>query len=322
MLLLFSNYIGEVGHWVMQHLSHSTGTKWNLKRNWYLYAMLVPAFVILGIFAYYPMYGIIIAFQNYQPVHGFTGSPFVGLQWFKYLLDMPDFSKIIYNTVFIAVMKIIAGLLSSIVFALLLNEIRNSFYRKASQTLVYLPNFLSWVIVGGIFIDLLSEGGIVNQFIGIFGIPKISFLGSNDWFRSTMILTDTWKGFGSGAILYLAALTGIDPQLYESSELDGANRFQRVLYITLPGIMPTAILLATLSLGNVLNAGFEQILIMYNPVVYETGDIIDTFVYRTGLLSAQFSLATAVGLSKSVVSFGLIIVSYKLAYRFANYRIF
>lgn len=305
-----------------QNSLYSQKIKWNFRKNWYLYTMLIPAFAILAIYSYYPLYGIIIAFQDYQPIHGFTGSPFVGLQWFRYLLDMPDYGKIIYNTVFIAVMKIFAGLSCSIVFALLLNEIRHSFYKKGAQTLVYLPNFLSWVIVGGIFIDLLSDKGIMNQLIGIFGIHSISFLGSNHWFRTTMIITETWKGFGSGAILYLAALSGINPQLYESSELDGANRFQKVLYVTLPGIMPTIVLLTTLSLGNVLNAGFEQIMIMYNPVVYETGDIIDTFVYRTGLLSAQFSLATAVGLAKSVVSFCLIVISYKLAYKFANYRIF
>ena len=312
----------EVRYSKMRHSPFSTQTKWNLKKNWYLYMMLVPTFTILAIYAYYPMYGIIIAFQDYQPTYGFTGSPFVGFKWFRYLLDMPDFSKIINNTIIIAVMKISAGLVASITFALLLNEVRSKVYKKVSQTLVYLPHFLSWVIVGSIFIDLFSLDGIVNKLLDVFGNDSISFLGSNQWFRTVMVITDTWKGFGNGAILYLAALAGIDPQLYEAASLDGANRFQHVLYITLPGILQTIILVATLNLGNILNAGFEQIMIMYNPVVYETGDIIDTFVYRTGLMSAQFSLATAVGLSKSVVGFFLILLSYKLASRFANYRIF
>jgi putative aldouronate transport system permease protein len=297
-------------------------SKWNYKANWQLYVMLVPAIIILGIFSYYPMYGVIIAFQDYNPTQGFLGSPFVGLKWFKFLFDMPDFKNIISNTLFIAVGKIFVGTCTSIFFALLLNEVSSKKFKKITQTIIYLPYFLSWVIVGNIFKDLLSTSGVVNDFLGKLGIEEIQFLGSNKWFRPMLILIDTWKSYGWGAILFIAAITNIDPQIYESAVIDGANRFQQARYITLPGIRPTIILVATLSLGSVLNAGFEQVLIMYNPVVYETGDIIDTFVYRTGLISAQFSLATAVGLFKSLVGFILIVTSHKLAYKFANYRIF
>lgn len=297
-------------------------TKWHLKQNWPLYLMLVPAGVLLILFSYYPMYGVSIAFQDYQPVHGFSGSPFVGLKWFNYVFEMPDFKEIITNTLVMAIGKIVIGTIVSIIFALLLNEIKNHRYKKTVQTIVYLPYFLSWVIIGGIFVDLLSANGLINQLLNLFGHESIMFLGDNRYFRGTMILTDVWKGFGYGAIIYLAAMTGIDPQLYESARMDGANRFKQALHITLPGILPTIILLATLSIGNILNAGFDQILIMYNEVVYETGDIIDTFVYRVGLESAQFSLSTAVGLFKSVVSFIMIGISYTLAYKYADYRIF
>ncbi len=296
--------------------------RWSYKDNWQLYIMLVPAIIVLGIFSYYPMYGVIIAFQDYNPTQGFWGSPFVGLKWFEFLFNMPDFKNIISNTLLIAVGKIIVGTCTSIFFALLLNEVANKRFKKITQTIIYLPYFLSWVIVGNIFKDLLSVSGVINSVLGKLGIEEIQFLGSNKWFRPMLILIDTWKSYGWGAILFIAAITNIDPQVYESALIDGANRFQQARYITLPGIAPTVILVATLSLGSVLNAGFEQVLIMYNPVVYETGDIIDTFVYRTGLISAQFSLATAVGLFKSLVGFVLIVTSHKLANKFANYTIF
>lgn len=298
-------------------------TKFNLKQNWPLYLMVLPALVAVGIFNYAPMYGVIMAFQNYNPALGFTGSPFVGLRWFRFFIfDMPDSFNIIRNTLIIAIGKIIFGQLASIIFALLLNEVRRRLFTRVVQTIVYLPFFLSWVIIGGIFIDLLSMDGFINQIISALGGDPIFFLGSNIWFRPTMIATDVWRNFGWGAILYLAALTAINPEFYESAAIDGAKRLQRMWYITLPGIMPTIILLATLSLGSILNAGFEQILVMYNPAVYETGDILDTFVYRAGLLDANFSLAAAVGLFRGVVSSVLIVISYWMADRFAGYRIF
>lgn len=186
-----------------------------------------------------------------------------------------------------------------------------------------MPHFLSWVILGGILLDLLSvDGGLVNQFLGVFNIQPIFFLGDSDWFRVTVIVSDVWKDFGFSAIIFLAALAGINPSLYEAAIVDGANRLQQVLYITLPGLLPITIVVATLALGNILNAGFDQIFNLYNPLVYDKGDIIDTYVYRQGILGQNFSYATAVGVFKSVIAFILIVTGYRLAYKYANYRIF
>jgi len=299
-----------------------TKTRWNLRMTWPLYLMIAPAVLLIFIFNYIPMYGMVISFQNYQPSKGFIGSPFVGLDWFKYLFGMRDFPQIIQNTFSIAIMKIIFGQLAPIIFALLLNEVGSIYFKRTCQTLVYLPHFLSWVIVGTIFVDILSTRGIFNQFLGLFGVRPIFFLGTSRFFQQTIVAVDVWKGFGWNSIIYLAALAGINMDLYEAAKIDGANRPQMVWYITIPGILPTIMLLSTLALGNVLNAGFEQILMMYNPAVYKTGDILDTFVYRSGLLEAQFSLAAAVGMMKSVCGCIMVVFSYWLVAKFSNYRVF
>ncbi len=209
-----------------------------------------------------------------------------------------------------------------LIFAILLNELAVKKLIRPIQTLVYLPYFLSWVILANIILTIFGYNGPVNNLLQIFGIDPVLFFGKADMFRPLVIGTDIWKGFGYNAVIYLAALTGIDPALHEAAAIDGAGRFKRLLHITLPGISSTIILLAILSLGNVLNAGFDQIFNLYNPLVYSTGDIIDTWVYRAGLVDLQFSLATAVGLLKSVVSFILITVSYFMADRFTGYKIF
>lgn len=285
--------------------------------------MLLPSLAILAVYSYWPMAGIVMAFEKFIPTKGIFGSPWVGWKNFEFIFDMPDTKSVIINTLVIASMKVVAGLIVPIVVSLLLNEVRKNVFKKTFQTLVYLPHFLSWVILGGILIDLLSpSNGMVNQILGMFGIKPIFFLGDNSWFRFVLVSSDVWKEFGFSTIVYLAALTGINPSLYEAAEIDGANRWQQTLYVTLPGIMPIAILMVTLSIGNILNAGFDQIFNLYSPPVYESGDIIDTLVYRLGILKAQYGLATAVGLFKSTVSLFLISISYYLAYRFANYRIF
>lgn len=251
------------------------------------------------------------------------GSEWTGLSNLEYVLEMPNTYRIIWNTVYIATMKIIMGNIVPIIIALLLNEIRKTIVKRSIQTLIYFPYFLSWVILAGILIDVLSlQHGIVNQVLGWFGIEPIYFLGDNRWFPITLVLTDTWKEFGFNTIVYLAALTSINPSLYEAAIIDGANRWKQTLYITLPGMIPIVVLMATLSLGNVLNAGFDQVFNLYSPQVYESGDILDTLIYRIGVSDAQYGPATAIGLLKSFVSFLLISVSYWLAYRFANYRIF
>lgn len=269
------------------------------------------------------MVGISIAFQNFMPARGFFGSQWVGWANFEYIFMLPDFKRALWNTVYIAVMKIILGQVAPIVTALLLNEMRNYFVKRSVQTIIYLPHFLSWVLLGGILLDLLSPShGIVNQILGVFGVEPIFFLGNNDWFPYTIVITDTWKEFGFGTIVYLAALSSVNPALYEAAVIDGANRWRQTWHITLPGMRAVIVLLATLALGQVLNAGFDQIFNLYSPIVYESGDIIDTLVYRLGLVNYQYSVATAVGLFKSVISLVLISTSYYLAYRLANYRIF
>ncbi|KZS48846.1 protein lplB [Paenibacillus glucanolyticus] len=284
--------------------------------------MLLPGILLLIFFSIVPMLGITIAFQNFKPGLGFWRSEWVGLDNFRYLFELPDSRTVFFNTIYIAILKIAANLIVPIIFALLLNEVRSVLLKRSVQTIVYLPHFLSWVILAGIISDMLSTDGLVNQIIGRFGGEPIMFLGSNSWFPGIVVGSDVWKEFGFGTIVYLAALTGINPALYEAAAIDGASRLQKLRYITLPSLKPTIILLATLSLGNVLNAGFDQIFNLYNPLVYDSGDIIDTYVYRAGLLQVQYGLATAVGLLKSVISFVLIVISYMLASKFANYRIF
>jgi putative aldouronate transport system permease protein len=288
-----------------------------------LHFMLLPAVVTVIIFNYIPMLGVVMAFQKFVPVKGFFRSKWVGLDNFNYLLHLPNIFGIVWNTVFIAVMKIIAGLVVPIIFALLLNEVRKDFFKRTIQTVVYFPHFLSWIILGGITIDILSpSSGIANQLLGVFGIEPVYFLGNEKWFPFTLVITDTWRNFGYGTIVYLAALTSIDPALYEASVMDGANRWKQTLHVTIPGILPIVTLMTVLSLGSILNAGFEQVFALYSPQVYKTGDIIDTFVYRIGLQEAQYSVATAVGLFKSVISFVLIVTSNKLANKYAGYRVF
>ena len=286
------------------------------------YLMLLPGYVWLIMFSIVPMFGALIAFQDYQPVRGVFGSEWIGLENFEYMFSLNDSKIIFFNTIFIALMKMVAHLIVPVIFALMLNELRAAIFKRWVQTLVYLPHFLSWVILSGIIMDVFSFTGPVNNLLSIFHIDPILFMGKPELFPYLVVGSDVWKEFGFNTIIYLAALTGINPSLYEAAALDGANRWHRLRHITIPGIAPTALLLLILSLGNVLNAGFDQIFNLYNPLVYSTGDIIDTWVYREGLLKLQYGLATAVGLLKSVVGFILITLSYYLANRFTNYRIF
>lgn len=294
-----------------------------IRKYWPLHLMILPGFLLVLVYSYGPMAGLIIAFKKFMPSKGIWGSPWIGMDNFNFVLSLPDTSQIIRNTIIIAVMKMAAGLIVPIIVALLLNEVRKAAFKRTVQTLIYLPHFLSWIILGGILIDILSPSqGIVNKLLGLFGVDPIFFLGDNRWFRFTLVFSDVWKEFGFSTIVYLAALTSINPVLYEAAEIDGANRWRQTWHVTLPGMLPIIILLGTLSLGSVLNAGFEQVFNLYSTPVYETGDIIDTYVYRIGIQKAQYGIATAIGLFKSVVSLAFISLSYFLAYRFANYRIF
>jgi putative aldouronate transport system permease protein len=290
------------------------------------YIMAAPGMIWLFLFSIVPMVGIIIAFQDYVPksnlFDAIRSSPFIGLENFDYLFSMRESRRVITNTLIISGWKIVLNLLVPLLFALLLNEVRSRRAKKLVQTVVYLPHFLSWVILASIVLSIFGYDGVVNKMTGVFGKEPIVWMGEPGIFRQLVVGTDVWKEFGYNAVIFLAALTGINPTLYEAASIDGANRLQSVWHVTLPGLTTTIVLLLVLSLGNVLNAGFDQVFNMYNPMVYSTGDILDTWVYRIGLTKLQFSLGTTAGLFKSVISFVLISVSYLLAYKFADYTIF
>ena len=284
--------------------------------------MLLPALVWLVTVSLVPMGGIVMAFQDFIPSLGIWRSDWVGLENFEYMFDLSDTWRILVNTFVIAFGKIVFHILVPLIFALMLNEIRSSAARKALQTIAYLPHFISWVILAGIMRDIFSRTGPVNQFFALFGAEPVIFWGKEDLFRGLIIGTDVWKEFGFNAVIYLAALTGIDMNLYEAAAIDGAGRWKRLIHVTLPGISSTVVLMMVLSMGNILNAGFDQVYNLYSPLVYATGDIIDTWVYRVGITDLQFSLATAVGMLKSLVGFIMLSASYAIAYKVSDYRIF
>ena len=294
------------------------------KKNWQFHLMLLPGLILVLIFSYVPMAGIVIAFQRFVPAKGLFGNQqFVGLGNFRYMLTMPNIFPVLRNTVVIACGKIAFGMLIPITVSLLLNEVRSKAFKRSVQTMIYFPYFLSWVVFAGILIDILSQkNGIFNDFIQLLGFQRRFFLGDSTLFQGTMIVTDVWKTFGFGTVIYLATITGIDPTYYEAAAIDGAGRWKQTLHITLPCMRMIIVLLLVLNLGDVLNAGFDQIFNLYSPAVYSTGDIIDTLVYRIGLLDFQYGPATAVGLFKSAVSLVLISVSYYTAWKLFDYRIF
>lgn len=293
-----------------------------LKKEYLLHIMLLPGVIVTLIYAYGPMAGLVMAFQQFEPLSGFFHSKFVGFDNFKYVFNMPDFKQVLWNTVLIAVIKMVLFLLVPLILALLLNEVTKRWFSRFIQSAVFLPFFLSWTVLGGVIIELFSLSGPVNGLLAATGLKPIMFMLDNEWFRGIVIGSDVWKGMGYNMIVMLAAITGINATLYEAAEVDGAGRWKQMIHITLPGMAPILILLGVLSLGGILNAGFEQILIMYNPTVYEGADIIDTFVYRLGMFSQQFGPAAAVGLFKSVISLVLVSVTYYAAYKYNNYRIF
>lgn len=292
-----------------------------LWKNRVLYIMLLPLVAWYIIFKYIPMYGAIIAFKDYNILSGIGGSDWAH-PWYKYFdnfFSSPYFSRLFSNTLLISCYKLIFGTVPSILLAILLNESRSVFLKRWIQTLSYMPHFLSWVIVYGIAIAFLSEtNGLVNRWIGDLGYEVIPFLNASEWFRSILVGTDIWKDLGWGAIIYIAAIAGIDPSLYEAAMMDGAGRLRRIWSITLPGISNVIMLLLILKLGYILDAGFDQIFIFYNIRVYAVGDIIDTWVYRTGLEQLNFSVAAAVGLFKSVIGMALVLSANQLAKRWGG----
>ena len=293
-----------------------------LRREGALHGMILLPILFVIIYRYVPMTGIVLAFKTYSARLGIWGSPWVGFENFRILFTMPGFLNALRNTVIISIAKIIMGIIVPVIFSLMLNEITATRLKKMIQTIVYLPHFISWIIMAGIIIRMLSQNGIMNQLFNAFGMNPVIFLADRRMFPFIMVITDVWKEFGYGSIVYLAAIAGIDPNLYEAAAIDGAGRWKQTLHVTLPGMIPTIILMTALALGRVLDAGFEQIFNLYSPVVYQTGDILDTFIYRLAFNNSLFSISTAASLIKSVIGCIMVIFSYRLAYKLSGYQIF
>lgn len=294
----------------------------NFRGQWPYLLMCLPGLVWLVMFQLAPMGGIVMAFQNFIPRKGFLGSKFVGLEHFEYLFSLSEVWRVTGNTLVIACAKLVLLLIVPLCFALMINRVRNVAFKKTVQTITYLPHFISWVILANILSNMFAYDGIVNQVIVFFGGEASVLMGDAGFFRGLLILSDVWKEFGFSSIIFLAALAGISPQLYEAAAIDGANALDQLIHITLPGISSTIVLVGVLSLGNVLNAGFDQVYNMYNSLVMSSSDILDTWVYRMGMINMDFSLSTAVGLLKSLVSMVLVTLSYVMAYKFSDYMIF
>ncbi|MDR6550178.1 ABC transporter permease subunit [Paenibacillus qinlingensis] len=294
-----------------------------LLKYWDLYLMVLPALVFLLVFKYGPMYGVLIAFKDYNIIQGVFASKWVGLQYFRELFMFDEFPQVVRNTLIISLMKLGIGFPAPILLALLLNELRLDKFKRWVQTFTYLPHFISWVVIGGIAVDVLSpSSGIVNKAIQALGGEPIFFLSSEGLFRWILVYSDVWKEAGWGAIIYLAALLGINDELFQAATVDGAGRLRQIWHISLPSIRSTIIILLLLRIGHLLDAGFEQVLVMYNPTVYEVGDIIDTYVFRVGLGTMQFGLSTAAGLFKSVIGCILLVIANTLARRMGEEGIY
>jgi len=286
-------------------------------KEWDLYLLLVPGVLFILLFKYTPMYGITIAFKDFNIFTGFADSPWVGWKHFERLFTSPDFARVFQNTVIISLLKILILFPLPIIVALMLNEMKNMIIKRSVQTVIYLPHFLSWVIVSGLFIDLLStNGGLVNKLLISLNLEPVAFFLDNSVFRSVLVTSAGWKETGWSTIVYLAAFSMVDPTLYEAAKIDGAGKWKQLWHITLPGIAPIIILMFILRLGNILEAGTEQILVMYNPVVYKVSDVIGTYVYRQGLGNQDYSFTTAVGLFEAVISFTLVIVGNALSKKY------
>ncbi len=287
-----------------------------------LYLLFLIPLIQLIIFRYIPIYGLIIAFKDYRYNLGFWRSPWNNFEHFKILFESPFFGRIIRNTIIISLMRIGFGFPAPIILAILINEVRSTAFKRTVQSISYLPHFMSWVVLSGIIIELLSpQRGPVGYIYSLLGKPAPNLLINPQFFRPMLIVTGIWQGVGWGTIVYLAALSGIDPELYEAAAVDGANRFQMALRITLPSLVPVMTVLFILRLGQILNAGFDQIFNLYNPLVYDVADILDTAVYRIGIFNRKYDFATAMSLFKSAIGVSMIVVTNSIIKRFSDYGV-
>lgn len=298
----------------------SKHSRWKkIRKHWQLYLLVVIPLFFLITFKYVPMAGIVIAFKDFSVVKGIAGSDWVGLKYFKDFFESPNFSLLLKNTLGLSVYGLIVGFICPIILALALNEVQHARFKKFVQTITYAPYFISTVIMVSIIILFLSPNtGIVNHILGLFGIEPINFLGNPSYFESIYVWSDVWQNTGYATIIYLAALAGVDTQLYEAAKVDGANRFQKIWNVDLPGIFPIIIVLLILNVGSIMSLGFEKIYLLQNPLNTNSSEVISTYVYKVGLLGANFSFASAVGLFNSIVNFILIFTANKISKRFSS----
>ncbi|MCU6710337.1 ABC transporter permease subunit [Paenibacillus sp. J5C_2022] len=289
-----------------------------LSRYKYLYAMLVPVVAYYALFHYAPMYGAIIAFQDFRPLKGIGGSEWVGLAHFIDFFTGPYAWRLIRNTFMINLYELLFSFPAPIILALLLNEIRQNLFKRSIQTITYMPHFISIVVMAGIVLDFASSDGVINRIIEMLGGEKTSFMTRPEWFYPVYIISGIWQHVGWGSIIYLAALAGIDPTLYEAGVVDGAGRWRQFLHITLPGIAPTIIIMFILQIGSMMSIGFEKVLLLYNPSIYETADVIATYVYRKGLLELNYSFSAAVGIFNSIINFALLVFANRMSRKYSE----
>ncbi|MBQ8526677.1 MAG: sugar ABC transporter permease [Clostridia bacterium] len=301
-------------------LMHTLGKEW--QRNKYLYILSIPIIVYFIMFKYVPMFGLTIAFKDYNIVKGLFASEWVGLKYFKEFFTGIYFSRTLLNTLIISAMNIVIGFPVPIIFALMLNEITNNKFKKVVQTASYLPHFISMVVICGMITDFFSTDGLISVLISKFGGENMTYIGEKDYFRAILVGTDVWQGFGWGSIIYLSALSGIDEQLYEAAAIDGAGKWKQLLHVTLPGIANTIIIMLILRLGQVLAVGYEKIILLYSPQTYEVADVISSYTYRMGILNGKYSYSAAVGLFQSVVNLLFLVTTNKISKKYTETSLF
>ncbi|WZL78679.1 ABC transporter permease subunit [Eubacteriales bacterium mix99] len=281
----------------------------DMSRSKYLYLLFLPTIVYFFVFAYMPLYGLLIAFKDYNPYQGIWGSPWAGLRHIRDFLHSVYFWRLIYNTITINIYDLLVGFPLPVILALMINSVKNNFMKRSVQTIVYLPHFISVIVVSGMLVSFLSpSSGIINYLIKTLGGKAVHFLAEPGWFKSIYVLSGVWQNAGWNSIIYIAALAGIDAQLYESATIDGANNWKQLIYITIPGILPTIIIMLILRIGSLFSVGFEKIILLYNPLTYKTADVISTYVYRRGIQDADFSYSTAIGLFNSLINFAMLVL--------------
>lgn len=292
---------------------------YHLRREWQIYLMLLPTIIWFIVFLYKPMYGLQIAFKDYSIFRGVDGSPWIGWEHFEFLFNNDQFIRAFWNTIILSSLNLLFGFPAPIILALLFNEILHATYKKTAQTIVYLPHFISSVIIAGIVITAFSPSvGIFNTILGWFGVDSIYFLTKPEWFRPIFVGTGIWQEAGFGSIVFLAAIAGVNPSLYESAVVDGANRWQMMWKITIPSILPTILIMLIIRIGNVMEVSFELIILLYQPATYSTADVVNTFVYRQGIQSGQYDFAAAAGLFNAVVAFVLVMIANTLSKRYSR----